>query len=272
MKGTGENGSERPRHALRVLPAPAPLGDGLMRFLLFTLYAPMGSFGEIAVGERRMSWARPGRSAVLGLIAAAQGIDRTDEAAHQRLEAGLHYAVRTDAPGRPFMDYHTAQTPKARRGRTFATRREELESDALNTVLSTREWRADACFTVALWSRSGHEMDLDHFAACLRHPRHVLYVGRKSAPLGLPLDPAIIEAETFMEAFDARPPNEEVQRILQVASVDGMPHGAIACDHDAPGAPDQGRVERRRDAVASRARWQFAERLERVVSRDHGEA
>ena len=97
-----------------------------MRFLLFTLYAPMGSFGEIAVGERRMSWARPGRSAILGLVAAAQGVERTDETAHQRLEAGLYYAVRTDAPGRPLLDYHTAQTPKARKGRTFATRQEEL--------------------------------------------------------------------------------------------------------------------------------------------------
>ena len=242
-----------------------------MRFLLFTLYAPMGSFGEVAVGERRMSWARPGRSAVLGLIAAAQGIERADEAAHQQLEAGLHYAVRTDAPGRPFMDYHTAQTPKARRGRTFATRREELESDALSTVLSAREWRADACFTVALWPRSGHAADLDHIAECLRHPRYVLYLGRKSAPLGLPLDPAIIEAETFMDAFDLRPLNDEVRRVLQHAGVDGISHDAIACDHNAPGAPDQGRIERRRDAVASRVRWQFAERLERVVSREHGE-
>ena len=242
-----------------------------MRFLLFTLYAPMGSFGEIAVGERRMSWARPGRSAVLGLVAAAQGIDRADDAAHLRLEAELHYAVRTDAPGRPFMDYHTAQTPKVRRDRTFATRREELESDALYTVLSAREWRADACFTVALWPRSGHAADLDHIAECLRHPRFVLYLGRKSAPLGLPLDPAIIEAETFIDAFDARLPNDEVRRVLQHAGADGMSAGAIACDHDAPGAPDQGRIERRRDAVASRTRWQFAERFERVVSREHGE-
>ena len=31
-----------------------------MRFLLFTLYAPMGAFGEIATGELRMSAARPG--------------------------------------------------------------------------------------------------------------------------------------------------------------------------------------------------------------------
>ena len=172
-----------------------------MRFLVFTLYAPMGSFGEIAVGERRMSWARPGRSAVLGLVAAAQGIERADEDAHQQLESGLFYAVRTDAPGRPLIDYHTAQTPKARKGRTFASRREEVESDDLNTVLSTREWRADACFSVVIWPRPESTLDLERIADALRSPSFVLYVGRKSAPLGLPLNPEIIEADTFMQAF-----------------------------------------------------------------------
>ena len=243
-----------------------------MRFLLFTLYAPMGSFGEIAVGERRMSWARPGRSAVLGLVAAARGIERSDETAHQRLETGLHYAVRTDAPGRPFIDYHTAQTPKARRGRTFATRRDELESDALNTVLSAREWRSDAFFTVALWPRRGRTVDLDEIAECLQHPRFVLYVGRKSAPLGLPPNPTIVEAETFMDAFGARQPNDEERTVLRRSNGDGTAHRAIACDHDAPDAPRTGRVERRRDSVASRTRWQFADRLERVVSAEDGEA
>ena len=236
-----------------------------MRFLLFTLYAPMGSFGEIAVGERRMSWARPGRSAVLGLIAAAQGMERTDEAAHGRLEASLHYAVRTDAPGRPLMDYHTAQTPKARRGLTFATRRQELEADDLNTVLSSREWRSDAYFTVALWPRSGKAVALDEVAAALQRPHFALYVGRKSAPLGLPLNPEIVEAETFGAAFHARHPNEEEQRVLQCIRIDGVASGMIAFDHDAPGAPADVRIERRRDAVLSRSRWQFADRLEAIA-------
>ena len=239
-----------------------------MRFLLFTLYAPMGSFGEIAVGERRMSWSRPGRSAVLGLIAAAQGIERDDETASGRLEAGLHYAVRTDAPGRPFIDYHTAQTPRARRGRTFATRRAELASDSLNTVLSTREWRTDACFTIALWPRSGRTADMDDIAECLRRPRFVLYLGRKSAPLGLPLNPVIVEASTVMEAFKSRQPNDEERRVLEHINAEKMPHGVIACDHDAPDIPGNGYVERRRDSIASRIRWQFEERLERVVFPD----
>lgn len=240
-----------------------------MHFLLFTLYAPMGSFGDIAVGERRMSWARPGRSAVLGLIAAARGIERSDEDAHRNLETGLFYAVRTDAPGRPFIDYHTAQTPKARKGRTFATRREELESgdpDDLNTVLSSREWRSDACFTVCLWPRVEGGMDLDEMARALRRPCFTLYLGRKSAPLGLPLNPAVIEADTFMDAFDKRQPNAEETEILKHLRGRGTaPAMTIAFDHDAPGAGADARIERRRDAVASRARWQFTDRLEGVM-------
>ena len=86
-----------------------------MGYLLFTLYAPMASFGEIAVGERRMSWSRPARSAIMGLVAAALGIDRTDQETHQNLERGLFYAVRTDMPGHPFMDFHTAQVPKSKK-------------------------------------------------------------------------------------------------------------------------------------------------------------
>ena len=241
-----------------------------MRILLFTLYAPMASFGEIAVGERRMSWARPGRSAILGLVAAAQGIQRTDEASHRALEEGLYYAVRTDAPGRPLVDYHTAQAPKSRRGRTFATRMDELEADDLNTVLSNREWRTDTCFTVALWRRPNASIDLDQIASALQRPHFALYAGRKSAPLGLPLNPAIVEAATFQTAFDARQPNEEELAVLGSILVDSTAGGELSFDHDAPSAPSGARLERRRDGIVSRERWQFSDRLEGVVSGDSG--
>ena len=224
-----------------------------MRFLVFTLYAPMGSFGEIAVGERRMSWARPGRSAILGLVAAAQGVERADEEAHRRLESGLHYAVRTDAPGRPLIDYHTAQTPKARKGRHFATRREELESEDLSTVLSTREWRTDACFTVVLWPRSEPALDIEQVARALRNPCFVLYMGRKSAPLGLPLNPEIVEAPTFMQAFEIRQPGDEERRVLRRIRSSGERRTVIAVDDDVPEAPEESRGSLRRDLSRRRS-------------------
>ena len=241
-----------------------------MRFLLFTLYAPMGSLGEIAVGERRMGWARPGRSAVLGLAAAALGFERADEDAHRNLEAGLFYAVRTDAPGRPFIDYHTAQTPKARRGMTFSTRREELRADDLHTVLSSREWRTDACFTIALWPRGDNAIDIDAVADALRHPQFSLYLGRKSAPLGLPLNPGIVEADTFMDALAARRPNDVEKAVLKYIRGDAPLTSETAFDGDVPNTPPGTRIERRRDAVLSRKRWQFADRLEGIVDNPEG--
>ncbi len=236
-----------------------------MRVLLFTLYAPLGAFGEIAIGERRMGWSRPGRSAILGLIAGAQGLDREDEAAHRALEVGLHLALRTDAPGRPLVDYHTAQMPKARKGRHFETRRDELESPDLHTVLSIREWRADAYFTIALWLRPGADIDLEPIAESLRRPHFVPYAGRKSAPLGLPLNPEIIEADNFIEALEARQPNDREQEVLAGIVSGETGDSVIAFDHDAETPPLDARVERRRDAVASRTRWQFSDRLERVL-------
>lgn len=235
-----------------------------MKVLLFTLYAPMASFGEIAVGERRMGWARPGRSAVLGLLAAAMGIDRDDEAGHGELESGLHCAVRTNAPGVPFIDYHTAQAPRSRRGRSHATRRDELSTrQELNTVLSRREWRSDSCFTIALWPRAGASVDVELLARALRRPRYCLYVGRKSAPLGLPLNPEAIEADGFLDALDARTPTEAEAEVLQRTRSTDAP-ATVACDLDAPGLPEEYRRERRRDRVASRRRWQFDDRQEAV--------
>ena len=244
-----------------------------MRFLLFTLYAPMGAFGEVAVGERRMGWARPARSAVFGLVAAAQGIVRSDEDSYRTLEQGLHFAVRVDFAGRPFVDYHTTQTPKARRGRRYATRRHELESGDLYTVLSSREWRSDTCFTAALWAREGGLVDLDEIREALRHPQFVLYMGRKAAPLGLPLDPTVIEAGNLTEAFEKRQPDEIVAGVLELIRDKDTATYEIAFDARASGVPDtsnNARQERRRDAVVSRTRWQFTYRHECIIASPRG--
>src|SRR5215213_3306304 len=74
-------------------------------FLTFTLTAPLAAMGEIAVGERRSSWDRPGRSAVLGLVAACLGIGREDEAAHEALETGYGLALRVQKSGSLLPDY-----------------------------------------------------------------------------------------------------------------------------------------------------------------------
>ncbi len=239
-------------------------------FLLFSLWAPLAAFGDIAVGERRTGLERPGKSAVLGLVAAALGIDRTDEAAHRALHDGYGFAVRVDAPGTLLTDYHTAQVPPARRGRRWATRRAELAEPELDTVLSWREYRTDVRFTIALWPRQGAPYPPAALAEALGRPAYTLYLGRKACPLGAPPAALIAEAPTLSQALAAydrhwQPRIEPLQRSRPKAVADPAVHADLASDLDlGPGLEVHQRRMRRDDPV-SRRRWQFRLREEQVA-------
>jgi CRISPR system Cascade subunit CasD len=144
-----------------------------MQFLLITLAAAIAANGETVAGTHRSSWSRPGRSAVLGLLAAALGLDRADEG-HAALAAGYGYAVRVDAAGRSLTDYHTAEVPTGRAARGQRTRAAELAYGDLKCIPTQREYRMDAHYTVALWSKGTVRWSLDELAGALRSPHYVL--------------------------------------------------------------------------------------------------
>lgn len=155
--------------------------------------APLASFGGIAVGERRASDDRPAKSAVLGIVAGALGIERDNDGAHTALAEQLFCAVRIEnfrvrTPRRLMTDYHTAQAPPRGRNQRLATRRDELiNKQSLGTILSYREYRSDCSFSIALWPRvSPLRFGLDELAKALRNPIFVPYAGRKACPLMLP--------------------------------------------------------------------------------------
>lgn len=234
-------------------------------FLTFALAAPLAAMGEIAVGERRGSWDRPGRSAVLGLIAACLGLARDDDAAQDALEAGYGLALRIQRVGPLLADYHTAQVPPTRRGRRFATRAEELSVDDLETILSRRDYHADLLALAALWERPGARWSLHEIEAALRAPYYVPYLGRKSCPLMLPLAPRREDATDPAASLVSRattgpeperrllPPRE--RPVTTMTAADAHAFGLAVL-----------RVELRRDVVASRRRWQFALREEAVLA------
>jgi len=243
----------------------------MTEFLLFTIYAPLTSWGEITVGETRGSWDRPSRSATFGMIAAALGIDRTDQSAHDALDLGYGFAVRLDAPGIPLVDYHTAQTVAAsaiKRHRPV-TRAAMLNCADPETMLSRRWYRQDALATVCLWTLEGARWQLEEIAAAIRQPMYVLYAGRKANALGLPLSPSIIEAKTLGDAFRKHVAIPTDMRALWHAI---LPKGADASRAEISHDPCVGfssglkrlRREVRRDADANRSRWQFAERTVEV--------
>jgi CRISPR system Cascade subunit CasD len=233
----------------------------MLPYLTMTLYAPFASFGGLAVGERRGSERHPTRSALIGLLGAALGIDRADEAAQHALAQGYGFATQTLASGRLLTDYHTAQMPGARGKRRFATRREELQAAELGTVLTSRDYRTDALFSLALWPREAAPFDLHAIAGALKTPRYTLCLGRKSCPLGLPLAPCITDHPSAAAALHAhwhtepRPP-------------EATP-GEITLDRSDAGDAASIRVEFIRDQPLSRRRWQFGLREAAIL---HGGA
>jgi CRISPR system Cascade subunit CasD len=101
-----------------------------------------------------------------------------------------------------------------RRGQIYPTRTAQLRGRRadLETILSRRDYRCDALYTLAAWHEgpeAGHEGDdapprwpLDRLARALERPVFPLYLGRKSCPLGLPLSPRVIDAPSAAIALE----------------------------------------------------------------------
>ena len=224
-------------------------------FLLLTLAGPMAAWGDVAVGESRPAYSRPSKSGVLGLIAAALGLARDDDAGHHALREGTGFAVWPTAPGRLLLDYHTAQVPTGTAGRGLPTRRDELAHPAVNTTLSTRAYRTDARAVVALWTRPDARWSLSEIQDALRTPVYPLYLGRRACPPSEPLDPQVLSAESPADAFAA-------YEASRVAQTDDPSARAAFSDPDAPGLPDSLDTTTRRDDPVHRGRRAFADRRE----------
>lgn len=230
-----------------------------MEFLVFQLIAPLSSWGDTAVGEFRGSREHPGDSALLGLVGAALGIRRDDEAAHAALRDGYRFAVGVVSPGRLLRDYHTAQVPgrAALKGRPHATRRDELgvPRGELNTILSTREYRQDGACVVAVQASPGAPFALSDVAERLREPRFVLYLGRKSCPPAEPLAPKVLEAKSAREAMNEYLSSRaDAPALHSMAWSDGVNAG-VQPHLSAP----------RKDRLIRRRGWQFGDRIEHLA-------
>jgi CRISPR system Cascade subunit CasD len=169
-------------------------------YLLYQLFGPLASWGDIAVGEVRPSFDRPSKSAVLGLVAAALGYTRDQTAEHQALASNLRFAVRLEHAGTYLHDYHTVQSPEGKQ--PARTRRDEVVFQETGTVLTYRDYYADMLALVCLWKSGDDGPSLECIAHHLRQPKFTLYLGRKSCPPALPLAPQVVEAGSIQEAFN----------------------------------------------------------------------
>lgn len=163
-----------------------------MATLLLRLAAPLQSWGDASKFETRRTHREPTKSGVLGLIAAALGLRRDDEAGLARLCA-LRFGVRVDRPGALVDDFHTAHGlvgPKHNKPEAW---------------VSHRHYLADAVFTVGL--ESDDAAWLAELEAAVRRPAFPLFLGRRSCPPVPPLCLGIREAG-LEEALRAEPLRE----------------------------------------------------------------
>ncbi len=239
--------------------------------LVFTLAAPLASFGAVAVGERRPTWDRPGKSQVIGLLACAMGIERSDEARQAEIANSLALAIRVDDPGHLAADYHTTQAPPQRRNRTFATRAEELgvAKNELKTILSRREYRVGSRYTIAVWYDPVRADILEQYRLKLTQPEFILFAGRKAFPLMLPTHPQIVALDDGVEAafsdYD-RALTDEMRSLIASVTARRRHRPQIFVDADAlPGTQLVDRIEERRDIPESRAKWRFGLRSEALL-------
>lgn len=162
----------------------------------FLLDGPMQSWGTSSRFQRRSSDGCPSKSGVIGLIAAAMGIDKhgADEPAKLRPLTDLHFAVHRlprflgnrPIPVLRLTDYHTVgggydqdtdlwarqSTPRKASGGSFGT------------VLTQREYLTDAAFLVVL---QGSTALLAEISARLADPVWGVWLGRKCCVPAVPV-------------------------------------------------------------------------------------
>ncbi|MCX7093338.1 MAG: type I-E CRISPR-associated protein Cas5/CasD [Methylobacter sp.] len=253
-----------------------------MDILVFRLYGPMASWGEIAVGESRHTANYPGKSAIIGLLGAALGIARDEEEKQQQLQQGYALAVELLTAGSLLRDYHTTQVPDSVGKFTYRTRRDELilGKERLGTILSSREYRTDALALVAVRALADAPFTLAEIQAALLQPKYHLYLGRKSCPLAAPLQPQLITDQlNYFAAFKAY--QHKPMLPTSIAS-----DGTLAKrDYDWLGRPNdrhyyweglpedfsdtldltRRQTRTRHDQPLSRKRWQFMPRQEHYL-------
>lgn len=232
----------------------------MVDYLVFQLYGPLASWGAPAVGEARPTSDHPGRSALIGLIAAALGIRRDDAARQQSLSDALQFGVKQMTPGTLVRDFHTIQVPKRNRNAQYLTRKDELAfpGDRLNTIISRREYRCDGLWYVAVTLTPKSDWTLLELADALRCPVFTPYMGRKACPLAAPLAPCIVRAAGLSKAFQSGFPavHDEQERWLGLSNtVDYFWEGEA-------GDIDVHDTRFPEDDVVSRTRWQFRGRAE----------
>ncbi len=148
-----------------------------MKSLVLRLEGPLQAWATQSKLGIRDTDREPSKSGVLGLLGAALGMARDEDARLAELRA-LSMAVRVDRPGSLLRDYHTAGAG------TFRGRGDYFVYGLKACVPTERYYLQDASFTVGL---GGDEALVDALSHAVRRPRWPLFLGRRSCAPSAPI-------------------------------------------------------------------------------------
>ncbi|PSK61456.1 CRISPR system Cascade subunit CasD [Micromonospora sp. MH33] len=131
-----------------------------MTVLLLRLAGPLQSWGATSRFTQRHTEVAPTKSGVIGMLAAAKGLRRTDPLTEL---LSLDFGVRIDQPGQVLRDFQVARTLDGR--------------DSM--PLTNRYYLSDAVFLAAI---GGERSLLEGLHEAVRRPHFPLYLGRRSCP------------------------------------------------------------------------------------------
>ena len=193
--------------------------------LALLLDGPMQSWGHTSRFERRTTALHPTRSGVIGLIAAAAGVDKHTAGEAEQLARFNSLRVTTLALPRRnrrskeilmqrLEDYHTVT----------GIRRASGKEDEDATVQTYRHYLLDARFGVLL---EGPSPLIEEIATALRNPKWGVWLGRKCCLPASPLlvappgDRAAVRAALLQRTgYTGTETEEQFDRVLEVAATD----------------------------------------------------
>ncbi|MDD6098510.1 MAG: type I-E CRISPR-associated protein Cas5/CasD [Oscillospiraceae bacterium] len=154
-----------------------------MATLLLRLAAPLQAWGSSSKFNIRNTEREPTKSGVIGMIAAAMGIQRNGDQKLLEPLSRLRFGVRVDKEGILLKDFHMVHEYK--NGKT------------VDSHLTERYYLSDAVFLAGFESDSREY--LGKIADALNSPVYPLYLGRRSCPPTLPVvidisDDSLIDA------------------------------------------------------------------------------
>ena len=219
-----------------------------MPTLLLRLVGPMQSWGTTSRFDQRDTGKEPSKSGIIGLLAAALGIERENWTDLEPL-TGLSQGVRHDRPGIPKWDYQTAGC---------AATDTIIKADGNQSkdgVVSRRFYLSDAAFLVGL-EHEDYSL-LERARAALLDPVWPLALGRKSYVPSEPVwvmdglqDAPLRDVLTRWPWIATRRKREELPENLLFSFESDDGSGALRMDH-----PLSSFADRRFGARFVRSEW-----------------